>query len=250
MTKVPLILFVVSWSLSSISQAKDWTFEIQPYLMGVMIDGENTLGALPTADLDIETSTILENLESTLMLRFEAHHVSGWGGWIDYSYMDLEAEATFPGDNEVVANVRQGVLEGALLYRNLLALGTLETTVGLRWWNNNLGLDVESPVVPEPAHLRRDIDWVDLFLGFRWRQPLSENWQLEAQADLGGMGIEADFTSQLVVGVLYEIKSSMQLSVKYKATWVEYDEGTKGEDSYYRYDTVTHGPVLGLTLQF
>ena len=34
--------------------------------------------------------------------------------------------------------------------------------------------------------------------------------------------------------------------MQYKATVVDYEGGTKGEPGYLAYDTVTHGPMLGL----
>jgi hypothetical protein len=42
----------------------------------------------------------------------------------------------------------------------------------------------------------------------------------------------------------------MTLDLKYKATWVDYDEGQQGQVDYFAYDTVTHGVVIGLMFKF
>ena len=43
----------------------------------------------------------------------------------------------------------------------------------------------------------------------------------------------------------------MTLDMKYKASWVDYENDTAtGEVGYFQHDTITHGPILGLAFNF
>jgi hypothetical protein len=67
---------------------------------------------------------------------------------------------------------------------------------------------------------------------------------------VGGFGLEADFTASISGGFRYKLTEALLLDMLYKATWVDYESGTKGEPGYFSYDTVTHGPLLGLIYKF
>jgi len=71
--------------------------------------------------------------------------------------------------------------------------------------------------------------------------------------DIGAGG--ADITYGASAGVIYTINDLMDVDVKYKATWVDYEEGEKGpgtlfNSDYFSYDTVTHALILGLNFKF
>jgi hypothetical protein len=227
-------------------ETKAWSFELEPYMMVTNIYGTSTLSVLPTSDVDVDFKNILDNLDMALMVHVEAHHQSGWGMWIDYGFMDLSnGVEDYPAVTSVSA--RQGVLEVMGLYRQTLSSGYIEYLAGIRWWDNDLGLDV---VLNNQSYSRvKKVDWVDAVVGFRYTHILNENWKFRMHGDIGGGG--ADITYAATAGVIYTINDLMDVDVKYKATWVDYEEGTPvigGE--YFSYDTVTHGVVLGLNFKF
>jgi hypothetical protein len=43
---------------------------------------------------------------------------------------------------------------------------------------------------------------------------------------------------------------SVDLDLQYKATWVDYKNGSRGSPGFFQYDTVTHGPVIGFVFKF
>lgn len=51
-------------------------------------------------------------------------------------------------------------------------------------------------------------------------------------------------------GALYQISEAMRLDLRYKAIWVDYEDGTRGQPGYFSYDTVTHGAIVGLAFDF
>ena len=57
---------------------------------------------------------------------------------------------------------------------------------------------------------------------------------------LAVFGIGHDFTSSIATGVQYKISDLMTLNMKYKALWLYFEEGNKGNPGYFQYDTVTH----------
>jgi hypothetical protein len=247
---------IVTLALSSLivsSQvlADEWTYQLEPYLMVTSIKGDASVGRVPNVDVDVDFGTILDNLESAAMIHFEAHHDSGWGMMFDYGYMDLGNKTTNDNGSFVNAEVRQGVLELQGMYRNKLANGYLDYFAGIRWWDNDLELEVDIENLPGNGLLQEvKSDWVDPVVGVRWLRHLDENWTFLAQADVGGFGVESDFTSSVHTGVQYQVSDLMTLNVKYKGTWVDFKEGSKGMPGYFQYDTITHGPVIGLIFNF
>ena len=87
-------------------------------------------------------------------------------------------------------------------------------------------------------------------MGVRWIIPLNEKWNFMVRGDVGGLGLEADFTASLFANVRYAMTESWLLDLGYKAIWVDYETGTEGQPGYFSYDTVTHGLLLGVVYKF
>lgn len=227
-------------------ETKTWSFEFEPYLMVTNIEGDSKFGNLPTSNLDVDFGTIMENLQMAVMARFEAHHQSGWGVWIDYGFMDL-ANDIDPIDAISSVQVRQGVLEVMGMYRQPLSGGYIDYLAGIRWWDNDYDIGYSGPNIGT-GMLSKEVDWVDAVIGARYTHSLNENWKLRVHGDIGGGG--ADFTASAAAGVIYAMNDLIDVDVKYKATWVDYEEGTEGLRDHFIYDTVTHGLVVGINLKF
>lgn len=215
------------------------------------IKGEASIGRFNGMDVDVNFDDIMNNLESSAMLHFEAHHQSGWGIVADYGYMDLAGMKNNGNDSIINVGVRQGVLELQALYRHKLANGYLDTFAGVRWWDNDLSLDIHHPVLPE-GNFSRDVDsdWVDPVAGLRWLRMINEHWSFLAQVDVGGFGVGSNFTSSVQSGMQYQINNLTTLSFKYRATWVDFDDGEQGQSDYFQYQTITHGAIIGLMFNF
>lgn len=226
---------------------KAWSFELEPYLMITNIDGTSKFGNFPTAELSVDFDTILDNLEMAAMVHMEAHHQSGWGFWIDYGFMDL-ANDIDPIKRIDSLQVRQGVLEVVGLYRQALPNGYVDYLAGIRWWDNDYDIDYTVPLLGRTDTLSKEVDWVDVIVGARYTHILNESWKLRIHGDIGGGG--SDFTAGASAGVIYTINDLLDVDLKYKATWVDYEEGTAGQKDYFVYDTVTHGLILGLNVKW
>jgi len=73
---------------------------------------------------------------------------------------------------------------------------------------------------------------------------------MQFTCDIGGIGMESKFTSNIDVGLQYKMTDLMTLDIKYKATCVNYESGKSGQVDHFQYDTVTHGPIIGLIFNF
>ncbi|MEN8199709.1 MAG: hypothetical protein ABFR63_06505 [Thermodesulfobacteriota bacterium] len=231
-------------------QAEGWDTELQLYVLGTHIEGDAAIGRAQGVPVDVDMDKILETLNMAAMVHLETVHQSGWGMALDYSFMDLEDDISGPQGGVLDANVRQGVFEADLLYRTPMGKGTVDYLAGIRWWDNDFDVTVNSLALPGPASADREVDWVDVFVGARLITPVSEKWEFRLRGDIGGFGLEADFTGCLYGNMRWLITDNWALDVGYKALWVDYEEGTEGQRGYFAYDTVTHGPLVGVIYKF
>jgi hypothetical protein len=231
-------------------QAADWTYTLEAYMFGTTIVGDTSLGRINGADVDVDFDDILETLKLGGMVHFEAVQKTGWGVLLDYRLMDLEDDVSGPRGGVADVEVRQGVLQADLLYRVPAGKGNLDYVVGFRWWNNDFDVTIDPAVLPGSLTLSDSEDWVDLVVGARWTVPLGQKWSLMVRGDIGGLGLQADFTAFLFADVKYAMTEHWLLDIGYTATWVDYETGTPGRQGYFAYDTVTHGPLLGIIYRF
>lgn len=233
----------------SAAHADDWSFVIAPYLLVPSISGDASLGRIDNADVDLSGSDILSSLELGAMLQVEARHPSGWGAMLNYAFMNLSNDFSGPlGFTDVEADIFQGMLEGFVTHRTEYNGGTVDLYGGVRWWD--IGIDVDADTPLGSASYSRDEDWVDPVLGARWMPRLSESFRLLVQGDVGGFGAASDFTWCAQAGVLWDASQTTSVALLYKALGVDYQSGTRGTRSFFEYDTITQGPLLGLIFRF
>lgn len=249
--KVAISLLLSLSTYSFAISAQEWSYQLEPYLMMTSIKGDANIGRLNEADVDVNFDTILDNLDAAAMVHFEAHHNSGWGVVFDYGFMDLGGTKVNANGSSADVGVRQGVLELQALYRNTLDNGFLDYFAGIRWWDNDVDVALNFSAFPGDG-IDKEVkaDWIDPVIGARWLRDINDQWTFLAQVDAGGFGIESDFTSSVQSGFLYKINDLMTLDIKYKATWVDFEEGHIGQEGHFKYDTVTHGTVIGLAFNF
>lgn len=230
-------------------KADDWDFVVAPYLLVPSISGDASLGRVDGADVDISGSDILSSLELGAMLQVEARHSSGYGVMLNYAFMDLGKDFSGPrGFTHVDTDIFQGILEGFGTYRFEYQGGTVDLYGGVRWWD--IGIDVDATTPVGSTSYSRDEDWVDPVIGLRWAPRISEAFRLLLQGDIGGFGAASDFTWCAQAGILWDATPTTSVALLYKALGVDYQSGIRGTPSFFEYDTITQGPLLGLVLRF
>ncbi len=230
------------------ANADAWSFQIEPYLLGVTIDGDAGIGRLTGVDVNVNTSDVLDNLDLGFMVHFEARHESSWGVMVDYAFMDLSKDVTGPRGGVLDAELFQGVFEAMLMKGVGSGDAQLDYFAGVRWWDNEVDVTIDPVLLPGTASRSVEEDWVDLVIGARWINPISEKWSLLLKGDIGGGG--ADFTWLAHAGFRWRFGKTTELDLSYKALAVDYETGTPGQPGYFKYDTITHGAIIGLTFKF
>lgn len=237
--------------LSHSAYASDWVFKVEPYAFFSNITGTMGIGGIEEFPVELDFSTIYNNLDSTLMLRFEAIHQNKWGIAMDYSFMDLSKKLTDQNNGFVKIKQHQGVLETIGYYRVNYGKTDIDYFTGFRWWDNDLDLILAPAFTENSVDIKISEDWIDIIAGVRVSYELNKDWDFFARADVGGFGLSADFTSTLLAGISYQISSLMNINLQYKGTWVDYDNDEKViSKDYFAYDTLTHGTVIGLNFTF
>ena len=227
-----------------------WEFLIAPYFVAANITGTSQVGRLPATDIDISTGDILENLKFGAMIRAEALYRQRFGAMLDVAYMGLGSSADVrAGRGRISVGVDQTIVEGMLFYRVYNSPQTsVDLYAGGRYWDIDLDLNAQGTFVGNFDFSRGD-DWIDPVIGIRAFHMFNDKWSANARGDIGGFGVASDFTWNVQGGFGYHFNRTWSAHMQYKALSVDYDNDKSGTDSF-AYDTITHGPLLGVVARF
>lgn len=240
-------------------EADAWRSEFISWIWVMGMQGD--VGARGrTAHVDANFGDILDASDS--VFAFSGRLEVGRGpvaGFLDGIYAKLGAEhQSGPiGATDVEVTNEQAILDFGLMYRvqdvepegdaagNRRNL-TLDLYTGARYNHVSLELD--------PANLAarsRSNDWFDPIVGVKLVVPVDEESHFSVNGDVGGFGIESEFTWSLtaVLGhnfMLADHPSS--IFAGYRAIGWDFSEGSGNEE--FTWDVVQHGPILGLSIQF
>jgi hypothetical protein len=229
---------------------RTWQFLVAPYFVGANITGTSRVGRLPATDIDIVTGDILQNLHFGGMIHAEALYADTFGAIVDIAYMKLGgARDILRTSGRARVGVKQLIAETFFSYRAFRSdRGYVDVFAGGRYWDISLDLNVTGSIAGSFTATRGD-NWLDPVIGVRGSHRLTERWQVDARADIGGFGLASDFTWNLQVGVGYRMSEVWTAHLMYKALSVDYDNDKTGP-SRFAYDTITHGPMLGVSARF
>lgn len=167
--------------------------------------------------------------------------------------LDLELETTW---FEAMAGYRFYESTFGQDYRNGISIdafgGARVSSVGIDQTLTTLtSIALPNGTVLESGQTRSLDDsqvWVEPFVGLRTNLRLGENWELLLRGDVGGFGVsDSDFSWQVVAGVGYRWYYdawSLGLFGGYRALGQDYSDGE------FVWDVVTHGPILGFSINF
>lgn len=227
------------------------------WLLGV----EGDVGARDiTADVNADFGDILDASDSVFAFSGRLELGMGrWGAFVDAMYSDIGVDGVSGplGFTDIDVEFEEILIDFGATYR----LGEwepfpkaekhrLNTTLDL--YAGGRYVDLEIKIDPANAASRsRSLDWVDPIVGLKLVLPLSESWQLAVNGDVGGFGVESDFTWSTtgVFGYEFELfDHPATVYLGYRALGQDYTQGS-GNDRL-AWDVVQHGPLLGLSLQF
>jgi hypothetical protein len=229
---------------------KTWEFLIAPYFVGANITGTSQVGRLPATDIDIGTDDILKNLHFGGMVRAEALFQQKYGAILDIAYMKLGNSNSTPlTGGRIRLGVRQLIAEAMLSYRAYRTPRSfIDLYAGGRYWDITLDLNASGTIAGNFI-IKRGDNWLDPVIGIRGLHRINDKWSVNARADIGGFGVGSDFSWNAQAGVGYHFNRTWSAHLQYKALMVDYANGKAGTASF-AYDTITHGPLLGIAARF
>ena len=227
--------------------ASPWEFRITPYGWLTAIDGSTGVNGY-VSDVDASFSDIFDVLDMAAALQFEARN-GRWGIIADLFYAELSEDATLPGPlaTQLDIDFTQFLAEVDLYYR--LAEqpeGFLDLYAGFRY--NNLDLNFDAVASTRREEIRRngsaDKSWADPIIGLRGQWDINEKWYLSGKGDIGGFGVNSDFTWNLQATVGYNFTPCVSAEVGYRYFDTDYD------DDGFTYDVAHAGLLLGVNIKF
>jgi opacity protein-like surface antigen len=232
-----------------------WSLDFTPYLWGAAMEGSVGAGALPTINIDMSFSDILDHLDAGLMGAFEARK-GRWGILLDAIYMKIEdsATATRTGAGPIGATasagalleVRQTTYAAAVAYRLTEGRAPLDVVGGVRYLRIEAEARIDGSFFAQSGSVQRSAEksWADPYVGLRLQQPFAERWTLAAYGDIGGFGVNSDFTWQALLGVEYEFSKTIAAKAGYRYIDVDYDKDG------FAFDMAYSGLYFGLGIRF
>lgn len=228
---VPLLLPAPGTAQTSAAGSRTQV-DVSLYFLGASMSGDVTVGNA-TADLNVGFDEILDHLEFGAM-GFGRVGRDRWSFTAEVIYMGLGASK-----NLVSSNFDQWVVEPRLGYR---MSPRFEPTLGVRY--NNLAGEIRGPFGRNPSGTR---DWWDPVVGATGTVPLGRTLALAGHGDVGGFGIGSDLTWQIYPYLDWSFMPNASLQAGYRWLDLDYETGSGGD--MFRYDVLTQGPQVGVTVR-
>jgi hypothetical protein len=208
---------------------QDWRWTVAPYLAGVSLTGETTIGQLQAT---VDADAILDNIEFAFMAYVEAMK-RDWGVGLDVIYAELSVPLSDPSGE---LSTTMGTYSATLIRQ---ITPQTRAYVGARW--NSLSAEIF--VSGTAGDSKSDKDWVDPVLGGSVNRAINERWRFGVVGDVGGFGLGSRLSGQLWPNLFLNIAENGRLGLGYRLLYVNYrdDEGAR----YFEYDVLTHGPTFG-----
>lgn len=236
-----------------------WRIQFNTWVWVTAYDGSVGIGDRK-ADVDASFTDIVDASDSILAFsgRLEVGY-GRWGGYIDGFYADLASDdETGPdGVADVDIEMKQTIVDFGVMYR----LADWEPTGAGAASPHNAALDLYAggryssiEVDIDPARLSSlsgSEEWIDPIVGARLLVPVDKRWHLSVNGDIGGFGVESDFTWSItsVLGydfTLFDIPATAYGG--YRAIGWDYSDGSGADE--FEWDITVHGLLLGLSMRF
>jgi hypothetical protein len=224
---------------ASLAQAEDsdadsgWQFAIAPYLWGAGIGGKTQAGS----SIDISFDDLFDNLESALMVSFEARK-NKWMILADYIYLDVAATGQ-PGLRPITMNLKSKVAHLAGGYNLYQDKSRLDLIFGARNFDLDLGLTVQTG---PPGSVSQSGNILDGIVGVKGQLGLSKRWYLPYYVDIGTG--DSDLSWQAMAGASFRAAKWVDLALVYRH--MEWDLGNDKPVA----DINFSGPAFGAIFRF
>jgi hypothetical protein len=241
-----LIVIAASPTSAQVPAGDSWKVTVIPYFMGAGMSGTTTVAGQEVT-VDASFSDIVNNLQFGAMGLVIARK-GNWGFGGDAIWMALGAngEHPLPGGTPISASV--DVNQGAFAFYGLRRLGpAADLTFGGRV--NVLQADVKltGPLADRSASGSKT--WFDPLVGVILHTPENgKRWHAQVYTEIGGFGVGSSFTWQ--VFPTFGVDLSQHISVEFGYRWLDIDYTSGADNTLFKWDVLTQGPVMGFGFRF
>lgn len=228
------------------ASTKEWWFTMTAY--GWLTDTTGDIGVRGfKAPVSIGMDDVLDDLDFAYMTFLELGY-KRWSLGVDGIYAKMSDDSTFalgPVSGTASLEMEQAFITTRLQYRiHESESAKVDVFAGFRWSYLDVDLNVNANLNRGGLEVGVTEDWFDPILGARAIVSVGGGWFVQAAGDIGGFGAESELTWQALGGVGYRFSPMVSMVAGYRAMGVDY------EKDGFLFDTVSHGPVVGLSLTF
>lgn len=249
---------VAAQSLPALGQNEtDWRYTLGLYaFLPLSTSGTSTVGGR-TVPVDLDLGDVLNLLDFAAAGRLEAWK-SDWGVIVDASYTSITGDGPFPvpPGSTFSVNVRQKWLGLLAAYR--VADGTygannqrytFDIQGGVRYNSLRQTVNLQTPGPGTPPTAGGDEKWWEPVIGARGMWRLNDKWTTIASIELGGFGAGGnDLQIGANIGLDYQPWDNTAITFGYR--YYSMDYSTTLASGVMAYDTVQHGPYIGVKFLF
>lgn len=222
-----------------------WEFTTALYAPLMGMEGTFEADGVGPQNADVPFDKILDHLDGALSGAFEAER-GRWSIAADAIWLKLSGSGNALLDSRIDVTQQQLTTSMSVAYE-IFDNGCTSFGVAAGGALNRLDLELElsTPHLPVSERGSSGVQtWIDPFVGVRFQHQFGDSWRAFATANLGGFGVSSDEYWQAIAGVGYRISEHFSVALAYRAISVDYRQGG------FLYDTITHGPNLGLVFKF
>lgn len=239
---IHFIFMMVFFSGTAMAQNDgDWEYFAGGYLTATSIDA-NTTSFTPMGDqvinIDASFSDLLDNLDYGISGLFIARK----------GLLSINVDLVFIGLNidqpPAVIDVDLREHELFIGYEAFEQYSDLEIITGLRYIDQDIKVTTPGP------QLTIGDSWVDPFIGLRYLGPINNKWNWLLRGDVGGFGMGSDLAWRIDAGTTYRFGKQWEAAIWYKILNLDYETGTSGTPSIYKWDGTESGITFGVGYYF
>ena len=257
------VVFLNNPSEQPSSGPKNWALQVTPYLWLAQLNGHvSPFQRGPTIRVEKSFSDIVDNLNLggfiNILGRRDRFVFSGDIMYVDTTdihgvgplpALSVPGVGMIPSGGNLDAKVDTKQFTATLMggYRIIDAPKLrFDVLAGARFWHisNSIKVTGSHGDMTGSASYDESFGWTDPLIGFRAFIPITHQFSVQSQADIGGFGVGSDFTWSTLVTVNYALEDSFSASIGYKLLDVNYDYNGQV------YDTQLRGPAIGMTYRF
>ena len=224
-----------------------WSFAFTPYLWATSVDGTVTGPGGRDVDFATSFSDLIKDLDFAFMGAGEVRY-DRFGFVLDLAYSSLSGEQDTPFGvlfGKAKVDLKQWIINSGLAYRFYRdRVGWIDATAGARIFIVDTDTTLTAGALPQATSTGHKTI-ASPIIGMRAHIDIIDGFGLTGLFDVGGFGLGADFTWQVLASVDYEISDGISLRTGYRALGLSYtgDSGTE-------VDYNLSGPIVGVTFRF